>query len=131
MNKRNEAIKLLRDMSDTELDDHLRQQRRKLFEMRFQQATGQVENHREIRVIRREIARTMTVQIEVQSELVATAAGAHAAPAGREPEQRQDPAAPVAAEPEQRQDPAADQAPEDLSLSDVEAPMTAGGDVDE
>jgi large subunit ribosomal protein L29 len=121
MNKRNEAIKLLRDMSDTELDDHLRQQRRKLFEMRFQQATGQVENHREIRVIRREIARTMTVQIEVQTELVATAAGA--APAG--------PA--VAEEPgrraRRRAVPRAET--EELSLSEVDAPETAGGDVDE
>ena len=66
MSKRAEAIKVLRDMNDAELDEHLRQQRRKLFEMRFQQATGQVENHRQIREIRREIARTMTVQIQLQ-----------------------------------------------------------------
>ena len=66
MSKRAEAIKVLRDMTDAELDDHLRQQRRKLFELRFQQATGQVENHRQVREVRREIARTMTVQIELQ-----------------------------------------------------------------
>jgi large subunit ribosomal protein L29 len=57
----------LRAMSPDELDEHLRQQRRKLFEVRFQQATGQVENHRQIRQLRREIARVMTVQIEAHA----------------------------------------------------------------
>ncbi|MFN2582078.1 MAG: 50S ribosomal protein L29 [Candidatus Dormibacteria bacterium] len=66
MSKQAEAIKTLRDMTEAELDDHLRQQRRRLFELRFQQATGQVENHRQVRDVRREIARTMTVQIELQ-----------------------------------------------------------------
>jgi large subunit ribosomal protein L29 len=56
----------LRDMSADELDERLRQQRRKLFEVRFQQATGQVENHRQIRQLRREIARVMTVQIQAR-----------------------------------------------------------------
>ena len=64
MSKRSESIKQLRQMNDEELVEHLRQQRRKLFEIRFQQATGQVENHRLIRDLRREIGRTMTVQIE-------------------------------------------------------------------
>ena len=66
MSKRSEAIKQLRDMTDAELEEHLRQQRRRLFELRFQQATGQVENHRQVREVRREIARTMTIQIELQ-----------------------------------------------------------------
>jgi ribosomal protein L29 len=42
------------------------QQRRKLFEIRLQQATGQVENTSQIRLIRREIARAMTVQLEAE-----------------------------------------------------------------
>ena len=109
MNKRNEAIKLLRDMTEPELDDHLRQQRRKLFEMRFQQATGQVEDHRQIRVIRREIARTMTVQIEAQEDAVL------ADPVRRHPKQRQEPPAKT----------------ENLSLSEVDAHEAADGDVDE
>lgn len=66
MSQRSESIKALRQMNDEELVVHLRQQRRKLFEVRFQQATGQVENHRLIRDLRREIGRTMTVQIELQ-----------------------------------------------------------------
>jgi len=64
MSKRLESLKVLREMNDEELAQHLRAQRRKLFEVRFQQATGQVENHRQVRELRREIARTMSVQIE-------------------------------------------------------------------
>lgn len=66
MSRQVEAVKALRDMSSEELEEHLRQTRRKLFEVRFQQATGQVENHRQVRELRREIARTMTVQIEAR-----------------------------------------------------------------
>ena len=69
MNKRADSIKALREMNDAELADHLRVQRRKLFEIRFQQATGQVENHRQVRELRREIARTMSVQIEFERGL--------------------------------------------------------------
>ena len=73
MTKRAESLKALREMNDAELADHLRVQRRKLFEIRFQQATGQVENHRQVRAVRREIARTMTVQIEAERTLSGTA----------------------------------------------------------
>jgi large subunit ribosomal protein L29 len=65
MSKRVEALTELRNMTTEDLEDHLRRQRRRLFEVRFQQAAGQVENHRQVREIRREIARTMTVQIEI------------------------------------------------------------------
>ena len=81
MSKRTEAIKALRDMNDAELADHLHQQRRKLFEMRFQQATGQVENHRQIRDIRREIARTMTVQIQLRRVVAVSEPAVQDAPA--------------------------------------------------
>ena len=66
MTQRHEVLDTLRKMTDDELLDHLRQQRRKLFEVRFQQATGQVDNHRQVRVIHKEIARAMTVQMEAQ-----------------------------------------------------------------
>jgi large subunit ribosomal protein L29 len=66
MSKHAERITALRELSPEDLVEHMRQQRRKLFEVRFQQATGQVENHRQIRELRREIARAMTVQIESQ-----------------------------------------------------------------
>jgi large subunit ribosomal protein L29 len=66
VSKQLERVKVLREMSPDDLAEHMRQQRRKLFEVRFQQATGQVENHRQVRELRREIARTMTVQIEAR-----------------------------------------------------------------
>jgi len=65
MSKRLEAIKALRDMTADELREHTLEQRRRIFELRFQMATGQVENHRQIRDARREIARTLTTQGEL------------------------------------------------------------------
>jgi large subunit ribosomal protein L29 len=58
------ALDNLRALTVDELADHLREQRGQLFQVRLQQTIGQVENHRQIRAIRREIARTMTVQVE-------------------------------------------------------------------
>jgi large subunit ribosomal protein L29 len=58
------ALDNLRALTVDELADHLREQRGQLFQVRLQQTIGQVENHRQIRLIRREIARTMTVQVE-------------------------------------------------------------------
>jgi large subunit ribosomal protein L29 len=66
MSKQADALDKLRDLSDEDLHTHLMAQRRKLFEIRLQQATGQVENHSQIRQIRREIARAMTVQMEAR-----------------------------------------------------------------
>ena len=66
MSKTDLALEKLRGMDDEELNTYLLAQRRKLFEIRLQQATGQVENTAQIRQIRREIARVMTVQMEFQ-----------------------------------------------------------------
>jgi large subunit ribosomal protein L29 len=66
MSRRTDILNTLRQMNDEELVDHLRTQRRKLFEIRFQQATGQVDNHRQVRAIHKEIARAMTVQMETR-----------------------------------------------------------------
>jgi large subunit ribosomal protein L29 len=76
MTKANDANHALREMTPEQLDEHLQQQRRKLFEVRMQQATGQVENFRQIREIRQEIARTMTVQVEAANAEAAQTAGA-------------------------------------------------------
>ena len=73
MTKRADSIHALRQMSATDLATHLRERRRKLFEVRFQQATGQVENHRQVREIRQEIARALTVQIETERRAAAEA----------------------------------------------------------
>ncbi len=60
------ALDNLRALSGDELAAHLREQRGQLFQVRLQQTIGQVENHRQIRAIRKEIARTMTVQVEIR-----------------------------------------------------------------
>lgn len=72
MSKQAEGREVLRAMTTKELEDHLKDHRRKLFEVRFQQVTGHVENYRELRVIRREIARTMTVQSERERQEAGT-----------------------------------------------------------
>lgn len=54
----------LRDLSDNELIERMRETRKQLFNLRFQHATGQLDNHRKLRVVRQDIARIMTVQGE-------------------------------------------------------------------
>jgi large subunit ribosomal protein L29 len=83
MTKQTDALNELRRMTVAELDDHLLKQRRRLFEVRFQQATGQVENHRQVREIRHEIARAMTVRIEIERGLRPELVEAATAPATR------------------------------------------------
>ena len=51
----------LRDLTEDELIDKLRESKEELFNLRFQTATGQLTNNRRLRVVRREIARIYTV----------------------------------------------------------------------
>lgn len=66
MTKRADAVAALRAMTLTDLDAHITHQRRRLFEVRLQQATGQVENHRELRSLRRELARSLCLRGELE-----------------------------------------------------------------
>ena len=52
----------LRELSDDELRGKLRELPEELFNLRFQLATGQIENVGRIRTVRRDIARLKTVQ---------------------------------------------------------------------
>ena len=52
----------LRDLSDEELRGKVRELQEELFNLRFQLATGQIENVGRIRTVRRDIARLKTVQ---------------------------------------------------------------------
>jgi large subunit ribosomal protein L29 len=54
----------LRDLSETELREHLRTARRDLFGLRFQHATGELDNTAGLGHAKREIARTLTVARE-------------------------------------------------------------------
>jgi large subunit ribosomal protein L29 len=57
----------LRNLSKDELATRLADSRKELFTLRFQSATGALENTMRLKLTRREIARIMTVQQE-QSE---------------------------------------------------------------
>ena len=54
----------LRDLSDDELDHRLADTRQELFNLRFQAATGALENMGRLKLTKREIARILTVQHE-------------------------------------------------------------------
>jgi large subunit ribosomal protein L29 len=54
----------LRDLSEPELRDHVRTARRELFGLRFQHATGELDNTAGLRRAKREIARALTVALE-------------------------------------------------------------------
>ncbi|PLV45367.1 50S ribosomal protein L29 [Mycobacterium tuberculosis variant microti OV254] len=51
----------LRELTEEELTDRLRESKEELFNLRFQMATGQLNNNRRLRTVRREIARVYTV----------------------------------------------------------------------
>ncbi|HEX5469238.1 MAG TPA: 50S ribosomal protein L29 [Gaiellaceae bacterium] len=59
----------LRELSDDELDRRLADSRENLFNLRFQMATGALENTARIGIAKREIARILTVQSERHSTL--------------------------------------------------------------
>jgi large subunit ribosomal protein L29 len=54
----------LRNMNEEELQTKLAETRKELFNLRFQEAIGSLENTTRLRIARREIARIMTVQQE-------------------------------------------------------------------
>jgi large subunit ribosomal protein L29 len=51
----------IRDLNTAELVDRLAETREELFNLRFQNATGQLDNYRRLGVLRREVARINTV----------------------------------------------------------------------
>ena len=54
----------LRELADTDLETKLIEARRELFNLRFQLATGRLDNIARIPEVRREIARLLTLQGE-------------------------------------------------------------------
>jgi large subunit ribosomal protein L29 len=54
----------LRENSDEELVAKLREAKAELFNLRVQGATGQLDNHRRLQVVRRDIARIYTIMRE-------------------------------------------------------------------
>jgi large subunit ribosomal protein L29 len=58
----------LRDLTDDELEHQLAERRQELFNLRFQSATGAIENTARLRLAKREIARILTVRTEREAE---------------------------------------------------------------
>ncbi len=54
----------LRELGNEELVQRLRESKEELFNLRFQMATGQLENNRRLRTVRRDIARIYTIMRE-------------------------------------------------------------------
>ncbi|MDQ6649106.1 MAG: 50S ribosomal protein L29 [Actinomycetota bacterium] len=68
----------LRALADDELEGRLREAKEELFNLRFQVATGQLDNNRRLHTVRRDIARIYTVMRERElgiSTFVAAGAG--------------------------------------------------------
>ncbi|HOA36122.1 MAG TPA: 50S ribosomal protein L29 [Bacillota bacterium] len=57
-------VKEIRELNDGELEEKLKELKEELFNLRFQAATGQLENVKRIKEVRRSIARVKTVQRE-------------------------------------------------------------------
>jgi large subunit ribosomal protein L29 len=58
----------LREMTLEELEQKEREFKRKLFNLRFQKATGELDNSAEIGKTRRDIARVLTIMREKRGE---------------------------------------------------------------
>ena len=58
----------IRDLSDDELEHRLADTRQELFSLRFQAATGALENTTRLKLAKREIARILTLQHDRDSK---------------------------------------------------------------
>ncbi|MHB1500861.1 MAG: 50S ribosomal protein L29 [Candidatus Dormibacteria bacterium] len=61
MSKHRDELQQLRDLDDFGLTQALADRRQELLQLRLQRATGQLEQHRRIREVRRGIARVITL----------------------------------------------------------------------
>ncbi len=66
----------LRNLDDDELAAKLREAKEELFNLRFQGATGQLENHGRLRAVRKDIARIYTILRERELGITAFEDGA-------------------------------------------------------
>ena len=57
-------IQQIRDLTDQEIENSLKNLRKELFNLRFQLATHQLHNPARLRVVRKDIARLLTVKRE-------------------------------------------------------------------
>jgi large subunit ribosomal protein L29 len=65
----------IRDLNDDELVTRLREAKEELFNLRFQVATGQLDNNRRLHTVRKDIARIYTVMRERELGIVRSGEG--------------------------------------------------------
>jgi large subunit ribosomal protein L29 len=70
----------VRAMTLDQLDDEVLKLKKEQFNLRFQRATGQLENTSRVRIIRRDIARMKTIAAQKRARLPEPAPKADAAP---------------------------------------------------
>ena len=70
----------LRAMTVDQLDDEFMKLKKERFNLRFQRATGQLENTSRVRAVRRDIARIKTIAAQKRSGQVPTVAAVAAEP---------------------------------------------------
>jgi large subunit ribosomal protein L29 len=51
----------IREMDEAEIQRHLDEYRQEMFNLRFQSATRKLKNHQRIKLVRRDVARLLTV----------------------------------------------------------------------
>jgi len=66
--KRKQHVSDLRALSEDQLSDELLNLKKEQFNLRFQRATGQLENTSRVRVVRREIARIKTIAAQKRAQ---------------------------------------------------------------
>ncbi|MGB9716086.1 MAG: 50S ribosomal protein L29 [Thermodesulfovibrionales bacterium] len=54
----------LREMTVEELSEKEQELRKELFNLRFQQATGEIQNPKRIKIVKKDIARVLTIKGE-------------------------------------------------------------------
>jgi large subunit ribosomal protein L29 len=64
----NQRISDLRVLSEDQLKDEVLKLKKEQFNLRFQRATGQLENTSRVRVVRRDVARALTVAAQKRAE---------------------------------------------------------------
>ncbi|MGP4015316.1 50S ribosomal protein L29 [Saccharopolyspora sp. 5N708] len=65
----------LRELNEEELVQRLKEAKEELFNLRFQMATGQLQNNRRLRTVRQDIARIYTIMRERELGLTVTPEG--------------------------------------------------------
>lgn len=66
----------LRELNNEELVQRLKESKEELFNLRFQMATGQLQNNRRLRTVRQDIARIYTIMRERELGLTVSPEGA-------------------------------------------------------